>query len=94
MDYLTLDMVKQHLRIDYNDDDERLIKNANLAESLVYKTIDKDYFRLIREYHEIPKDIIMATLLVTELLLRHEDPTQSEVYKMIMRPYKPKEENN
>lgn len=26
MDYLTLDMVKQHLRIDYNDDDERLIK--------------------------------------------------------------------
>ena len=98
MDFLTLDLIKTHCRIEgYSKDperqrtiDEAIKKCANLAEGVVYKHIGKDYSAIMKEYGEIPIRIMMAALMATADMIFGRDPNENYVFKTILKPYKRK----
>ena len=100
MDFLTIDLVKTHCRIeDYSEDpdeqrkiDKTIKKCANRAEEIVYKDLGKDYFAIMKEYGEIPITIMQAALIATaDILLYDRHPSANYAFKMILKPYKKKE---
>jgi len=99
MDFLTIDLVKTHCRIEcYSKDPERqrkiddtIKKCANLAEGIVYEHIGKDYFAIMKEYGEIPISILQAALMATSDMIFERDPKENYAFKMILKPYKKKE---
>ena len=99
MDFLTIDLVKKHCRIEYySKDPERqrkiddtIKKCANLAEGIVYEHIGKDYFAIMKEYGEIPISILQAALIATSDLILVRYPEENCAFKMLLKPYKNKE---
>lgn len=99
MDFLTIDLIKTHCRIEgYSKDpekqrkiDETIKKCANLAEGIVYEYICKDYSAIIKEYGEIPIRIMQAALLATADEIFERNPKENYAFKMILKPYKKKE---
>ena len=102
MDFLTIDMVKMHCRIELYDPDpdrqaeiDKNIKTqANKAEQEVYARIGRNYFDIIKEWGEVPLSIKQAALILTcrELIERpYED---GNVVKMLVQPYKKQMKNN
>jgi len=99
MDFLTIDLIKTHCRIeDYSKAperqrkiDETIKKCANLAEGIVYGHIGKDYFAIMKEYGEIPISIKMAALMATSDMILERDPKENYAFKAILKPYKKKE---
>ena len=99
MDFLTIDLVKTHCRIEYyskDPDKQRKIddtikKCANLAEGIVYEYIGKDYFAIMKEYGEIPISILQAALIATSDMIFERYPEENDAFKMLLKPYKNKE---
>ena len=100
MDFLTIDLVKTHCRIEgyseYPDEqrkiDETIKKCANLAEWIVYDYIGKDYSAIIKEYGEIPIRIMQAALIATADEIFERDPKENYAFKFLLKPYKNKEQ--
>ena len=98
MDFLTIDLVKTHCRIEgYSEDpdeqrkiDKTIKKCANLAEGIVYEHIGKDYFAIMEEYGEIPISILQAALIATSDLILVRYPEENCAFKMLLKPYKKK----
>ncbi len=98
MDFLTLDLVKKHCRIEgYSEGpdeqhriDKTIKKCANLAEGIVYEHIGKDYPSIMKEYGEIPTRIMQAALMATADMILERDPKENYAFKMILKPYKKK----
>ena len=98
MDFLTIDLVKKHCRIeDYSKDsdeqrkiDKTIKKCAKLAEGIVYEHIGKDYFAIMKEYGEIPITIKQAALMATADMIFERDPKENYAFKAILKPYKNK----
>jgi hypothetical protein len=96
MDFLTIDLIKTHCRIEaYSEDpdaqrkiDETIKKCANLAERIVYEHVGKDYFAIIKEYDEIPITIMQAALIATSDLIFERDPKENYAFKAILKAYK------
>ena len=96
MDFLTIDLIKTHCRIEYyskDPDKQRKIddtikKCANLAEEIVYEHIGKDYFAIMKEYGEIPITIMQAALIATSDLIFERYPEENCAFKMFLKPYK------
>ena len=99
MDFLTIDLIKTHCRIEgYSEDpDEQrnnattITKCANLAEGIVYEHIGKDYPAIMKEYGEIPTRIMQAALMATADMIFARAPKENCAFKMILKPYKKKE---
>lgn len=101
MDFLTIDLIKTHCRIeDYSKDpdkqrkiDETIKKCANLAEGIVYEHIGKDYFAIMKEYGEIPISILQAALIATSDMIINGMfyPEGNLAFKALLKPYKKKE---
>lgn len=101
MDFLTLDLVKMHCRIEcYSKDpdkqrkiDDTIKKCANLSEGLVYEHIGKDYFAIMKEYGEIPISILQAALIATSDMIINDRfyPEENFAFKALLKPYKKKE---
>ena len=101
MDIITIDMVKQHCRIDWYDPDpekqrkidETIKKCANLAEGMVYNHIGKGYFTIMKEYGEIPLAIRHAVLMAaSDMILGRLSTEDNEAFKALLKPYKKKEQ--
>ena len=99
MDFLTIDLIKTHCRIeDYSkkpkkqrEIDETIKKFANRAEEIVYEDLGKDYFAIIKEYGEIPITIMQAALIATADMIFERYPEENDAFKMLLKPYKTKE---
>ena len=99
MDFLTLDLIKTHCRIeDYSRDkgkqreiDNNIRKCAEKGEKYVYEDIGKNYFDIIKEYGEIPISIMQAALIATaDILLYDRHPRANFAFTALLRPYKKK----
>lgn len=101
MDFLTIDLIKTHCRIEYYSKDpdkqrkidETIKKCANLAEGIVYEHIGKDYFAIMKEYGEIPISILQAALIATADMIINDRFYSEEnfAFKALLKPYKKKE---
>ena len=89
MDYLTIDMVIEHLRL--VDPPQSVVKAIeeciNESEKAVYAIINRSYSDIIEKYGEIPKDIKVATLLLTEDFLRRNEHVNYAL-KSVLQQYK------
>jgi hypothetical protein len=96
MDFLTIDMVKMHCRIeDYDPDpdrqaeiDDNIKTQANKAEQKVYEQIGRDYFDIIKEWGEVPPAIKSAALILTYEGIMKSHGDHADTIKALLRPYK------
>ena len=97
MDFLTIDMVKTHCRIeDYSRDkdkqreiDNNIRKCAGTGEEYVYEHIGKGLFDIIKEYGEMPIPIVQAALIATaDILIYGREPNENYAFKAMLKPYK------
>ena len=101
MDFLTIDMVKMHCRIELYDPDpyiqaeidNNIKTQANKAEQEVYARIGRNYFDIIKEWGEVPPAIKQAALILTSRALIEHPYEDGNVVKMLLQPYK-KQTNN
>ena len=101
MDFLTIDMVKMHCRIELYDPapdrqaeiDNNIKTQANKAEQEVYARIGRNYFDIIKEWGEVPLAIKQAALILTSRALIEHPYEDGNVIKMLLQPYK-KQTNN
>ena len=88
MDYLTLEMVVEHLRL--VDPPPSIVKaieeGVTKSEKAVYEFLGKSYSDLIEEYGEIPKNVKAATLILTEDYLRKIE-NENYAVKSILEQY-------
>ncbi len=87
MDYLTIDMVVEHLRL--VDPPPGILKaieeGITKSEKAVYEILNRSYSDIIEEYGDIPKDIKVITLLLTEDFLRKNDHVNYTLKSMLER---------
>ena len=94
MDYLTIDMAIEYLRlVDPPSCIKNVIKKAiNKAEQKVYAIIGRNYSDIIEQYGEIPKDIKETTLLLTEDIIRRDGVNYA--VNLVLERYKKEETNS
>ena len=87
MKWLTLELIKQQLRIepDFTDEDELLKKYGNSAEQTVMNITRRTYDNFMSEYGQIPDDIVHATLLMVTESYEHHSPVSMQNMSII--PY-------
>ena len=98
MDFLTIDMVKMHCRIElYDPDPDRQAEidnniktQANKAEQEVYARIGRNYFDIIKEWGEVPPAIKHVALLLTYDGIMKSHGDHADIIKALLKPYKKK----
>ena len=78
MKWLTMELMKAHLRIDSFDEDELLVKYAESAESLLLQWLGRTYDDLLDTYGEVPPPVVHASLLLVDNWFKHRSPTTSQ----------------
>ena len=81
MKFLSIDYIKQHSRIDFDDDDQLLELYGDAAEETLAgllnrgKTVDQMVASLTEEYGQIPARCYHAALMLVEQAYNHRGPT-------------------
>ena len=94
MKWLTIDYIKEHLRIDFDCEDSLLELYGDAAEEAVLNLTRRTEADLIEEYGKIPTPVIQATLLLVansykdreaQIVgnLYHDNP----VFEFLIKPY-------
>ena len=96
MDFLTIDMVKTHCRIEFYDPDpdrqaeidDNIKTQANKAEQEVYARIGRNYFDIIKEWGEVPLAIKHVALILTYEGVVEKHGNHADLIKALLKPYK------
>lgn len=72
---LTLELIKQHSRIDSNYEDALLTQYAIGAESNLFRLLDRTYDELVTmNGGEFPQDLVIAALMLVDILYNYRNP--------------------
>ena len=92
MEYLTLNYIKSHSRLSYDDSENTLLElYGNAAESTMAqhlgrgKTAAEMVANLTKEFGEVPAPIIQASLMIVEVSYQHRAPLNPTSLYMV--PY-------
>lgn len=85
MKFLTLEDIRQHVRIDWNDEDSVLELYGAAAEDTVLNVIGRTFDEVLSVYGEVPEDLRVATLLVVSGSYQHREPSSPQ--NMSVVPY-------
>lgn len=79
MKWLTLERIKQQLRIeaDFTMEDKLLTDYGTSAESIILKYLNRTYYDLTEQYGEVPQDIINASLMLVDEWYQHRSPVEN-----------------
>ena len=95
MKWLTLEKIKQQLRIeaDFTEEDELLELYGESAEEAILKVLDRTYDDLVEKYGKIPAPVVHTSLLVVASAYkdREKDLVQAvnanPTFSFLMKPY-------
>lgn len=96
MKWLTLEKIKQQLRIeqDFKMEDELLTGYGKSAESTILNHLNRTYYDIKEQYGEVPHDIINASLMLVDVWYQHRSPVESVnlsvvpyAFDLIIKPY-------
>lgn len=96
MKWLTLEKIKQQLRIeqDFTMEDELLTGYGKSAESTILNHLNRTYYDIKEQYGEVPHDIINASLMLVDVWYQHRSPVESVnlsvvpyAFDLIIKPY-------
>lgn len=83
MKYLTPELIKQHSRID--SDEQILELYGSSAEETLLTYIGRTYEELMAEYTKVPDRIIHATLMLVDVSYQYRNPMS--IHSMFIVPY-------
>lgn len=94
MKWLTIEWIKSHSRIDFNDEDDLLEAYGESAEDTVLNIIGRSYSDVLELYGDVPKPLFVASLMLVEQSYTHRAPvSQTNMYTvpyafdMMVKPY-------
>lgn len=85
MKYLTLDYIKQHIRIDHDCEDTMLELYGNAAEETVLSLLGRSYDDLLERYSVVPSAVMQATLMLVDVSYQYRSPVSPTSVSMV--PY-------
>ena len=84
MQYLTIEAIKTHSRIDYDCEDVLIGLYGAAAEKVVLNQLGKTLDELMAENDGIvPPDIIVSTLEIADNMIRHRSTTEQASIKAV-----------
>lgn len=85
MQYLTIDYIKKHSRIDFDYENEAIAQYGEASERAILNLLGRSYDDLIATYGEVPTPVIQATFELVDNLIQHRSPI--EQVSMSVVPY-------
>lgn len=85
MKFLTVPLIKQHSRIDFNCDDDLLEMYGDSAEDTVLNLIGRNYDDLMEKYGKVPVPIKQAALMLVDTSYQYRTPSSPNNLSMV--PY-------
>lgn len=85
MKYLTLDYIKQHIRIDHDCEDTMLELYGDAAEETVLNLLGRSYDDLLERYSVVPSAVMQATLMLVDVSYQYRSPVSPTSVSMV--PY-------
>lgn len=87
MIWLTLPLIKQHLRIDGNTEDDLLTLYGSSAETTILnycdRTVDELKAMNLVDTTKVPYDIILASLMLVEISYQYTSPVSVQQLYMV-----------
>ena len=94
MKFLTLDYIKQQLRIDWSEEDTLLDEYGKAAEDTVLNLLNRDYQDLLYQYGEVPAPLVQAAMLLVGQSYQHREPSSAQnmsavpyAFDLLIKPY-------
>lgn len=94
MKWLTLNIIKQHSRIDYDLEDDVLELYGESAEDTVLAIVRRTYEGLVTKYGEVPKALVHASLMLVDLSYQMRSPVNVQslnlvpyTFEILVKPY-------
>ena len=85
MKYLSLYLIKQHSRIEFDCEDELLTLYADAAEETVLNILDRSYDDLVNDYGQVPRAVVQATLMLVDNSYLNRSPASPQ--QLYLVPY-------
>ena len=87
MKWLTLNLIKDHLRIDrsFTLEDDSLTMYGESAEDSILDIIRRSYTEVLEKYGEVPKPLVHASLMLVDMSYQHRSVVSSQQLYVI--PY-------
>lgn len=94
MKWLTIEVIKQHSRIDYNCEDALLELYGEAAEETTLNLLGRSYDNLLETYGDVPKAVVQASLMLVDLSYQYRaavNPTNVYMipytFDLMVKPY-------
>lgn len=94
MKYLTLEYIKQQLRIDWSEEDTLLDEYGKAAEDTVLNLLNRNYQDVLAQYGEVPAPLVQAAMLLVGQSYQHREPSSAQnmsavpyAFDLLIKPY-------
>lgn len=94
MKFLTLELIKKHLRIDGVIEDALLDLYGEAAEETLLNHVGATYEELSETTGEMPKALVQAALMLVDVSYQHRSPVSSQsisivpyTFDILVKPY-------
>lgn len=94
MKFLTIDYIKQQLRIDWSEEDTLLDEYGKAAEDTVLNLLNRNYQDLLEQYGEVPAPLVQAAMLLVGQSYQHREPSSAQnmsavpyTFDLLIKPY-------
>jgi uncharacterized phage protein (predicted DNA packaging) len=94
MKFLTIDYIKQQLRIDWSEEDTLLDEYGKAAEDTLLNLLNRSYHDLLESYGEVPASLVQAAMLLVGESYQHREPSSAQnlssvpySFDLLIKPY-------
>lgn len=94
MKFLTLELIKKHLRIDGVIEDDLLELYGEASEETLFNQVGANYEELTETTGEMPKALVQAALMLVDVSYQHRSPVSSQsisivpyTFDILVKPY-------
>ena len=94
MKFLTLELIKKHLRIDGVIEDDVLELYGEASEETLLNTVGATYEELTEATGAMPKALVQAALMLVDVSYQHRSPVSSQsisivpyTFDILVKPY-------
>ena len=94
MKFLTLDYIKQQLRINWSEEDTLLDEYGKAAEDTLLNLLNRSYHDMLESYGEVPAPLVQAAMMLVGESYQHREPSSAQnlssvpySFDLLIKPY-------